>query len=425
MPEIELRYGDDFLSVNIPDEWLGEIVAQTPVQPAVDPLFTIKKSLSHPAGTVPLEQLAQPGKKVSILVDDYTRKTPARLLITEVLQTLKSAGVKPEDITIIIALGTHRPMTSTEINLKLGDDVQGKYCVINVSAEDEGEFTYLGVTPSGIPVWILRALLAADLRIGLGMITPHMDAGFSGGAKIVLPGACSMKTVDAFHALAIRQPENQLGNPEAHLRKELEHFVSRWVPLHFILNLILTPDEQVYECVAGEAVSAHREGIAYARVVYGVPVRRRYPLVLANCYPYAHDLWQSMKGLWCGELLTQNEGTLVLLAHASEGNSNYPMLPKYIGQDPDELLAELTRDQTADPKAAATGILVGKMKQRIRLALVSQALTREDALQMGFDWYPDLSSALEEEFTKIPIAQRRACLAILPQAGVTLPLLQG
>ncbi len=423
MPAIELHIGDDFLPTRIPEEWLGEIVAPLPVQPAADPIEIIQNAFAHPIESPPLARLAQPGQKVSILVDDYTRRTPVYLLLPPVLDALELAGVRQQDITITIALGSHRAMTPSEINLKMGTEIQGRYRVTNVTADREAEMSYLGDSSSGIPIWVLRDLVAADLRIGLGMITPHMDAGFSGGAKIILPGACSLRTVDAFHALAVRQPKNQLGNPQAPLRLELEHFVSTRLPLHFIANVILTPKYQLYQCVAGDSIAAHRVGVVHARHAFGAPVRRRYPLVLANCYPYQHDVWQSMKGLWCGELLTQDGGTLVLLTVANEGHSNYPLLPMYIGQDPETLLTELETGETTDLKAAATGILVGRMRSRIRLALVSQGLTQKDAMVMGFDWYPDLALALEREVSRIPIAKRHACVALIPQAGVTLPLL--
>ncbi|HSF83916.1 MAG TPA: nickel-dependent lactate racemase [Anaerolineales bacterium] len=423
MPDFNLPYGGSYLPVTIPDDWLGEIVAPVPVQPAADPPEVIAQALANPIGAPRLEQLARPGQKATILIDDYTRKTPTHLLLPPLLEKLEWVGIKKQDITLIIALGSHRPMNRTELHTKLGKTILGTYRVINAPADNDANLTCLGLSPSGISVHVLPDLAEADLRIGLGMITPHMDAGFSGGTKIILPGACSLQTVDAFHALAISQPENQLGNPDAPLRLELEHFISSQMPLHFILNLVLTPDNLVYECVAGEPVSAHRVGVGYARNAYGAAVRRRYPLVVANCYPYQQDLWQSMKGLWCGELLTQDGGTLVLVTHASEGHSNYPLLPRYIGQNPTALLAELQNGGAADPKSAVTGLLVGWMKQRIRLALVSQGLSREDARMMEFDWYPHLESALEYEICHLPSDQRHGCIALIPRAGVTLPLL--
>lgn len=425
MPVFEFPYGDTVLPVKIPAEWIGEVVAPAPLCPAAEPAELIAAALAQPISASPLGQIARAGQTAAILLDDYTRQTPIHLLLPPVLRALLAGGLQPEDITLIIALGSHRPMRAGEIAARLSPEVQGRYRVINIPAENAEAMVYLGATASGVPVWVLRELVMADLRIGLGMITPHMDAGFSGGAKIVLPGACSLRTVDAFHALSATQPENALGNPEAPLRLELEQFVARYVPLHFIVNVVLTPEHQVYQCVAGDALAAHRVGVAHARRAYGAAVSRRYPLVVANCYPYQQDLWQSMKGLWCGELLTQEGGALTLLTHASEGLGNYPRLPAYIGQNPERLLEELRSDRTADPKSAATGILVGRMKQRIRLGLVSQGLRLEHARVMGFDWYPHPQAAITALAGRLPAAKRLAWIALIPQAGVTLPLLPG
>jgi nickel-dependent lactate racemase len=151
---------------------------------------------------------------------------------------------------------------------------------------------YMGTSSRGIPAWIHRDVARADIRIGIGMIMPHLDAGYGGGAKIVLPGVCSQTTVEAFHCQMAAIATNQLGIENAALRLDLERFVNECVGLDFILNVILDRRGNLYRCVAGDAVAAHRAGIRFARRVYGVPVKERYPLVIANAYPHQVDLWQ-------------------------------------------------------------------------------------------------------------------------------------
>jgi len=122
-------------------------------------------------------------------------------------------GCEKSDIVFVIAPGTHRPMTPAEISAKLGAQIAEQYEVVNVPAWDDDQMVYMGMSSSGIPAWVNRRVVEADVRIGIGMITPHMDAGFSGGSKIILPGVCSEKTVDSFHMALAYIPENQLGNP--------------------------------------------------------------------------------------------------------------------------------------------------------------------------------------------------------------------
>jgi nickel-dependent lactate racemase len=275
----------------------------------------------------------------------------------------------------------------------------------------------------GVPARANRVAVEADLRIGLGMITPHMDAGFSGGAKILLPGICDRRTVDAFHARSVDLPGNPLGSLDAPLRLELERFVAEHLPLDFIVIVIPTASGEVYDCVAGTPVAAHRGGAERSRQVYGVSVKRRYPVVLAACHPYEQDLWQSMKGLWCGELLTADGGVLILLTHAAERSGGYSGLPAYIGTDPDELRQALARGNCTDQMEAVTGILVGLMKRRIRIGLVSSGLKPDDARTMGFDYFESVEDAIQDAVSRLPASERRGSVAVVTHAGLVLPVL--
>ena len=260
------------------------------------------------------------------------------------------------------------------------------------------------------------------MRIRLGMITPHLEAGFTGGAKIILPGVCSSITVDAFHTASAFIPENQLGNVEAPLRRTLEQFVGERVPLDFIVNAIVTLGGEMYQCVTGHFVEAHRAGVRYAQKVFGLTFRRRYPIVIANCYPYDFDLWQSIKGVWAGDLLTADGGRLIMLTAAPEGNSNYPLVPDYIGQNPEKLKRDIEAGEVEDAKQAATGVMFGHLRQRIKLVLVSDGLTPTDARAMGIPFFTSVEEALEVEVKRLPAPERRGAVAVLPQAGVMLPL---
>lgn len=424
MAKLELPYGRSRLPVTIPDEWLGEVAEPKPVAPAADVDALVGAAIRNPIGCRPLAQLVEPGQQIAILVDDFTRKTPVARFLPLVLQELHSAGVEREHIRIVIAPGTHRPMTAAEIVAKLGEQVAHQYRVVNVSSTDDSEMVYKGTSSGGIPAWVNRSVAAADVRIGLGMITPHMDAGYSGGAKIVLPGVCSSRTVDAFHAASAFMPENQLGNVEAPLRLSLEQFVGERVPLHFIVNVIKTLDGRIYQCVAGHSVQAHRAGVKHAKTVFGTPIRRRYPIVVANCAPYDFDLWQSTKGVWGGDWMTADGGTLIIVAEAAEGNSNYMLMPGYIGRDPAELQHEIETGTARDPKQAATAAQYGMFRRRINFALVSKGLTQADADAMRMPYYATVEQAVGEAVARLPEHERRGSVGVLTQAGIVLPLLE-
>lgn len=425
MTRIQLPYDHNVLDVNISDSVLGEIVSPRPVEAAADPEAEFRAALDNPIGAPHLEQIVRNrpdgAKRAAILVDDITRETPTHRMLPLVLARLTAAGIARRDIRIVMALGTHRPMTEAEIVTKIGADVAREFEVINTSCWDESQFVYLGTSSNGIPAWVNRAVAEADVRIGLGGIIPHADAGFGGGAKIVLPGVCSGRTVDVFHARCAAVTVNLLGVVEGPIRRDLEQFVGEQAALDFVLNVILTAEGEVYKCVAGHFVQAHRAGLQFAREVYGVPVARRYPLVIANSHPSHLDLWQSTKGVWTGEPMVSDGGTLILVTACPEGINVHPLYADYMNRDPDELQSELDAGRIEDPSACGGAIQVGRMKRRIRFGLVSSGLTRADAARMGFAYYDSVEEAIAVELGG---SNGHGSVGVMTHGGFTIPLVQ-
>jgi nickel-dependent lactate racemase len=237
LTEIHLPYPGKELRLSLGQNLMAEVISPSPVFCPKDPKALIKKALAQPTGSPSLEQLASSNSRVAIIVDDITRETPAHLAIPLILEALHDAGVNSSKICFVMALGTHRPMTPDEIEVKLGPQVADKYQVVNDPCTDLEKMVFMGQSPMGIPFWLHKAVAHADLRIGLGMICPHLDAGYGGGAKIILPGASAAKTISCFHQRMTQLIENQLGKPDALLRKDLEKTVQSLAPLSFILNL--------------------------------------------------------------------------------------------------------------------------------------------------------------------------------------------
>lgn len=419
--QIELPFGRGTLCVNISDAMLGEVVRPRPVEASADPDATIRAALDQPISTFGIEQIAQSSQKVAVIIDDTTRETPTHLMLPHVLERLVAASIPRENIRVVIALGTHRPMTEAEVLAKVGPAIAREFEIINVSCWDESQFVYLGTSSNGIPAWVNRVVARADVRIGVGMIMPHSDAGFGGGAKIILPGVCSGQTVDAFHARGASIEGKLWGVIEGPVRHDLEQFVGERVGLDFILNAILTCEGELYKCVAGHFIQAHRTGVQIAREVYGVRVARRYPLVISNSFPAYLDLWQCTKGLWAGEQMVSDGGTLILVTPCEEGINVHPLYADYMGRDPNELREELEAGHAEDPNACAGAIPVGLMKRRIKLSLVSPGLSRADAVRMGFAYYDSVEEAVTAELEG---AVGYASVGVLTHGGFTLPLVQ-
>lgn len=194
-----------------------------------------------------------------MIVDDMTRSTPVSQILPLVLEDLAGAKVRSNQIVIVIALGSHRVMTNGEISERLGEQIIRNYRVLNSCFCQPNHLVNLGPTEDGRRVLIDEEVAAADFKIGIGSIVPHGATGWSGGAKIIFPGGAGEETVMQFHFLHGLREENMTGREECPVRLRLESWVEK-VGLDFIINAILTPDDQVYRIVAGHYRDAHRKG---------------------------------------------------------------------------------------------------------------------------------------------------------------------
>jgi len=398
MNAISLKYGDGVLDLHLPDRFHVDLLSPKSIRSPQDEDAIIDAAVSRPIAVLPLHETVRPGMKAAVIVDDLTRSTPIARMLPKILTPLERAGLCREDIRIVVAPGTHRPMTGDELKNRLGGTIASDYTVVNTDCTDRRQFAFMGKTAGGVPAWVNRAVAEADFRIGLGMIVPHTDTGFSGGAKIILPGVCAHDTIVNFHMRQVDGPPVRIGNPAAPLRVELERFVAEKIPLDYILNVVLDGDEKICAAVAGDPIEAHRKGCGSAEAVYGIPVEKPYPIVIADAYPAQNDLWQSTKAVSSGAPVTAPGGHLILLAHSREGVATHPRYADYIGMTP-EVLEQMISDKDGkglpeDPVACALAYDIARIRQNIRISLVSHGLTRADAGRMGFGCFETLEAAV-------------------------------
>jgi len=393
--ELRLRYGDIERSCHVPARNLAEIVAPRPVVASrQQEAQLLRSALDRPIGTPPLEDMVRAGQDVVIITDDFARPTPVARILPSVLERLGRAGVGDDKITVVMALGTHRPMTATELTAKVGTEVLRRVRVENHNFQDPAMLAYVGHSADGIPVWINRRVRQADFRVAIGNIVPHPVAGWAGGGKIIYPGVAGIETVDGFHGAFGTDLRNRLGADQTPVRDEIERLVGH-VGLEFIVNTVLSGEGSIYRVVAGDFRLAHRQGVTYAREVYAVPARVRADVAIVSSYPADIDFWQAGKAVYAGELLVRDGGTLILLTPCPERVVQNHDLLSYMRRTPAELQQQLRTCQVADRAAAAAAVRVGLVNERIRVVVVSDGLTPEDAAGLGYDHEPDLQKAVD------------------------------
>jgi len=185
-------FGDDSLTLTFPEQWEISVCAMRDA-PALS-AEQMRAALQHTIATPSLHDLLQGCKTVAIAVDDLSRPTPTHTLLPFLLEELFAGGIQKEHITFVISLGSHTALTQSDLEKKLGKEIVAQYRVLNHDCY--GDLVDLGVSVGKVPVRLNAAFMAADFKILLGSVVPHAFAGFSGGAKMVLPGLSNIESIE-------------------------------------------------------------------------------------------------------------------------------------------------------------------------------------------------------------------------------------
>jgi nickel-dependent lactate racemase len=226
--EIRLPWGKDALGVTVPDTW--NVIYPARISPEKKRRDTgvaiVTKAMQNPFGMKPLDSMKLKGKRVVIIVDDNTRPTPAYTFFTLILDSLKKAGADLKNVVLLPGLGIHTAMTEEEMADKVGAKNLKKIKWENHNAFDPTAQHFFGSTMRGTPVYLNKRLASADLIILVGLIEPHLWAGFGGGMKNILPGVASAETIGRHHEIIAEPPYrfNRVGvlPEENSFRQDLE-----------------------------------------------------------------------------------------------------------------------------------------------------------------------------------------------------------
>lgn len=383
----------------------------------------IRRGLANPIGAPSLKEAAWGKKEVLILVDDYTRNTPVNLILPEVLTELKSAGLEPKNIRIMVASGTHRPMTLDEKRKKVGPQVVENYTILDHHCDDFNHLALLPSTPGGTEVWVNRALLESDFVIGIGHIVPHRVAGFSGGSKIVLPGVSGAKTTGQTHWLSAQYSGNEIiGKVNNPVRHEIE-FVARMAGLAYIVNAVLDGKGKLVDCFCGDPIEAFQAGARLALDIFGVPLSEPADIVIADSNPANIDMWQASKAIYASDLALQQGGVLILVTPCPEGvSSEFPQIMDIGYQPYSEINTAVAHGIITDLTLAAHLVHVGRViREKSTTILVSSGIDSETASRIGFQWAATPQEALNLAFER---KGKTASIAILRNGGDIMPVLE-
>jgi len=316
-------YNNEPFSLQFPDDWKVETATMADAPEIAED--EIQKAFAHPIGSPRIAEMAKGKKTVTIAVDDLTRPTEAYRFLPYIISELHEAGIRDDDITFIIALGSHRPLIRQDLLKKLGQKIVDSYRVYNHCPFDD--LLPVGESKDGSPILVNRIFMEADFTIAVGAIVPHPVAGWGGGGKIIMPGVCSIETLAAVHGADQARGGSQVSAIEGNrLREEIDDIASK-AGLNLIVNAVCTSRGGTAGLFVGDYIEAHRAGIEMAKRVYATEVPSDIDVGIFNSYPEDTEFLQCGKALnvWIDpdHDLVKKGGDIVVTTAASEGRGTH------------------------------------------------------------------------------------------------------
>jgi nickel-dependent lactate racemase len=308
--------GDEDLTLAFPEPW---VVRACPPADAPDIGDDgIAAAFAAPIGTPRLRDLARGRTHACIVIDDLTRPTPGDRLVPPILSELAAAGIADAGTTVLVGIANHRPMVGEDLVKKLGREVLSR-CRVIQHLSWEG-CVALGTTSRGTPIEINATFVDADVRILVGSIIPHAGTGFSGGAKLLMPGIASITAAEAFHRGPAMQ--GRYGVVETEARLDAEE-AARITGVDAIVNSVPTSRMGLAGVVVGDVVAAHRAGVDVARGVFATEAPAEADVVVLSLYPKDGEFLQHLTAFspykTAPTPIVRSGGTVVVALAATEG----------------------------------------------------------------------------------------------------------
>lgn len=419
--KVKLSYGEKGLTVSLPEE-STTVISPTYVPGLPDEKGALLAAIRNPIGSTSPRKAFTSKQRIAISVCDLTRPMPSATVLPVLLNELRH--IPKTQITILVATGTHRPNSSTELRKMLGREIVENYTVINHNAYDKKDLIDVGKTPSGIPIFLNRHWVQADARITTGFVEPHFFAGFSGGPKMVAPGLAGTETTMHLHgAKMISNPRSTWGLTEGNPIHDSIRQIAYQTGVDFSIDVTINRDRKITAVYAGELFAVHKAASVSARAIAMAPVKRLFDVVLTtnSGYPLDINLYQAVKGMSAASQVVKEGGTIICAAECKEGIPDHGEYGKILKErnTPQELLYHIMNSE--DTRQDQWQVqLQSQILLKSEILLKSDYLSDEAIRAAHLQPARNLNRAILEALEKHGPSSR---LCVIPEGPQTIPYL--
>jgi len=416
------------LEFEIPSHWnmltFAEFVDH---EPKTNVRSIARESILHPVSSPPLTELVSDKDTIAIIVEDLSRVSPKKEVLGELLKILEEMAIPDEQITVVMALGTHRGLTREEMEGAFGKSVVDRYRFVNHDCL-ASDLVPVGKLRSGRPVKINPVVYQASFKLGIGSIFPHPMNGFGGGGKILFPGIADFDSILEHHLKYAFRPASDLGLTTGNPFYEEVMALAKAAKLDFIINSVLDHNDRLYDIVAGPPLEAHQAGISICKKILSKPFERKSDLTVISSFPYTEGT-QIMKPFAPATLITKGGGCVILVAECT-----VPLAEQYLSgceafrkKHSQNLREAVIRQLDNNQRILEDGAPEFNMSMAqallaqsdFRVILVTGDMSEDQVKSIGFEYAPDLQTAFEMAKGYCPNPD----VHVVPSGGVILPVI--
>ena len=421
--KVRLAYGITGLDIEVaPDR--TTVVEPVHRRGITDPRAALLRALRLPVAGPPLRERVKPGQTVAISACDGTRPQPRHLMIPAILEELDGI-TSLDDVVILVATGTHRGNDGTELREMFGDSVVDNVRVVNHDARDAGELAFAGTFGNGVPAWLNRAWLEADVRITTGFVEPHFFAGFSGGPKLVAPGLAGLETVLVLHdAARIGDPRATWGITQGNPVHDDVRAIAAGTGVAFALDVVLNREKDIVAAFGGDLFPMHAAACAVARQAAMRPVPAPFDVVITtnSGFPLDQNLYQAVKGMSAAYQVVRPGGMIVCAAECRDGFPDHGSYRQVLASAASpRALADAIRARPVTVPDQWQVQIQAQIQASSRVVMHTSYLSDADLTAAHLEQTQDVSATAAEA---LAAAGPDARLCVLPEGPQTIPYVE-
>ncbi|MCZ4520219.1 nickel-dependent lactate racemase [Rhodococcus ruber] len=417
---VELAYGRTGLSVQLPAD--RTTVVEPVFRPAAtDPHSTLRAALAGPVAGPALRDVVERGQTIAVSLCDSTRPQPREAMVRALLAELEGI-VDRSDFVLLVATGTHRSNTDTELRAMLGDDLVDTMRIINHDGRDPESLQWMGTFGKGVPVWLNRHWVDADIRITTGFVEPHFFAGFSGGPKLVAPGLAGLDTVLTLHNADRIGSENATwavceGNPV----HDDVRAIAVGTGVDFAFDVVLNREQKIIAAFGGALLEMHAAAREVVRELSMCPVPQLYDVVVTtnSGFPLDQSVYQAVKGMTAAATVVKPGGLIICAAECSDGFPDHGSFREVLASEatPAALLEAISARTETVPDQWQVQVLARVLAQA-RVGVYTTSLSDSELRTAHLFLVPDVGDAVRAELARLG-PDARVC--VLPEGPQTIP----